>query len=321
MSVEEASKLSSASSSASGSSDEEDSSSSESDSVVAVEEPKVTAMSMVPRTAHEVIVEDEADMEVTVLEASQELLPLGVVQSVVKNLIVLRSISGSKPLDLDTVVATADRHVVGVIEEVIGPTAYPFYSVRRVKGYAGPALERDLELLYLLDGSNFAVPSKRRGCDASDQFDEELPENLLEFSDDEAEQEARRAKKKKNPRARKPDHLLNAQVSQAKLLQQHEKQQAYYQKTQAAGPAALYQPAAVVPGGSGGGLLPNPSPAPMGNNAQYYNPMQSQQPGQYPANPYYAQYYAQYQQQYADYYAAAAAAGHPNQMPPQMPPK
>ena len=38
---------------------------------------------------------------------------------------------------------------------------------------------------------------KKKGCDASNIFDEEIPEKDLDYSDDEAEREAKKARKNK----------------------------------------------------------------------------------------------------------------------------
>ena len=43
---------------------------------------------------------------------------------------------------------------------------------------------------------------KKKGCDASNIFDEELPEHDREFSDDEKEREYKKAKKNKKRKVR-----------------------------------------------------------------------------------------------------------------------
>merc|ERR1711916_229615 len=184
---------------------------------------RVSTSFMVPRTANEVVVEDDVELEVRRVDEHTKIEPLGTTQSCVRNLIVVRAVGGGRPLDLDVVVCTESRTVVGIIEEVMGPTSQPFYSIRKVKGL-DQVPDKDSTLYYVADGATFAQPSTSKGCDASNMFDEEVAEHELEFSDDEQEQQHKRARKKRSNR--KP--------------QQQKQQQ---------------QP---PPGVGGGGLLPTP---------------------------------------------------------------
>ena len=96
-----------------------------------------------------------------------------------------------------------DRPIaVGRIEEIFGPVARPNYSLRFADQATLDALglRPGMRLYAAVEQANFLsttviMQSSLRGSDASDFHDEEPPAEELEFSDDEAEAEAKRRTK------------------------------------------------------------------------------------------------------------------------------
>jgi H/ACA ribonucleoprotein complex non-core subunit NAF1 len=150
------------------------------------------------RSAHEVEVIEAPDPPA--LGAQVVIRPAGDVQSVVGSVVVVKALAGSVALNIGTVMCFESREVVGIVEEVLGPTAGPYYSIRKVKGFAGgERLVRNAVVFFVVNTATYAIPAQlwTKGCDASDVFDEELPEHQLEFSDDEEEKKAKTKKRKK----------------------------------------------------------------------------------------------------------------------------
>jgi hypothetical protein len=117
-----------------------------------------------------------------------------------------------------------DRPIaVGRIEEIFGPVARPNYSLRFADQATLDALglRPGMRLYAAVEQANFLsttaiMQSSLRGSDASDFHDEEPPAEELEFSDDEAEAEAKRQRKRECVEiitlAHKPTSLLPAPV-------------------------------------------------------------------------------------------------------------
>jgi rRNA processing protein Gar1 len=156
-----------------------------------------------PRSKHEVTYQ-ELPIEPLTIEILPEaiIVEVGYVQSIVDDLIVIQSTIDHhhhRALDVDSVLCFEDRTVLGRIFETFGPVRQPLYSVRldssknaekewvlsRKKVYSVPDYSQFVSIQQL---------EKRRGCDASNRYDEELPEEEQEFSDDEKEAIARKRK-------------------------------------------------------------------------------------------------------------------------------
>ncbi|KAJ1944622.1 hypothetical protein FBU59_002548 [Linderina macrospora] len=132
-------------------------------------------------------------VSIDMLPAAQTTQPLGTIYSVVDNTVIIESACSGEHtvLDVDTIVAFPDRSVLGQIFEVFGPVARPMYSVRfneatdidRIKCIKGA------EVVYAVGMANIVATDKLRskGYDASNEYDEEVDENEMEFSDDEKE--------------------------------------------------------------------------------------------------------------------------------------
>jgi H/ACA ribonucleoprotein complex non-core subunit NAF1 len=157
-----------------------------------------------PRSKHEVKYQD-LPVEPLSIEIPQDaaILEIGHVQSIVDELVVVQSTMHHQVLDMDSVLCFENRTVLGRVFETFGPVRQPLYSVRL------DASEHADKEWVLLKKKVYFVPDHSRfvhihhlnqfkGCDASNRYDEELPQEEQEFSDDEKEADAR--KKKPHPK-------------------------------------------------------------------------------------------------------------------------
>ena len=128
------------------------------------------------------------------------------------SVIVESSQPDQESLDIGNIICFEDRRVVGMISDVFGPVKQPFYVVVLVNdnnnseedSLKAAACESFVgRMCYFVAGKTSFVDKKsvlqRKGCDASNAFDEEIAEDDMEFSDDEAEQE-RRQRRRNNKR-------------------------------------------------------------------------------------------------------------------------
>ena len=92
---------------------------------------------------------------------------------------------------------------LGAVAEIFGPVREPFYVVRlRDAGDADAVAARNpvgRDVFAPADRVAFVRPEElsSRGCDASNVYDEELPDHQQEFSDDEDAQAAKALAKKR----------------------------------------------------------------------------------------------------------------------------
>lgn len=93
---------------------------------------------------------------------------------------------------------------------MFGPVSAPFYSIRFLNSNDAAGFKNKLscKVYFSKQFASFVLPSqmKTRGTDASSKFDEEPPEDEVEFSDDEKEAEYKR--NLKNKRAGKSNENL-----------------------------------------------------------------------------------------------------------------
>ena len=115
--------------------------------------------------------------------------------------------------DLDNIIALpGDKQVVGFILDLVGHVTTPLYSVRLypsfveilkakgVENLKNQVVDQQVSLVKkCLKVINADLPNimKKKGCDASNIYDEEVPEHEQEYSDDEKEKAAKRARKNK----------------------------------------------------------------------------------------------------------------------------
>lgn len=138
-----------------------------------------------------------------IITPDMKIEPVGTVWSIVENTVCVMSNSSGEHqvLDIGTILCKEDRTVLAVIAEIMGPVTKPIYVMRFEPEYLK---ELDLSLGQTIFYSVkhavrvFTAPLKEmRGTDASNIHDEELPEDEMEFSDDEKERQFLLAKGRK----------------------------------------------------------------------------------------------------------------------------
>ena len=163
--------------------------------------------SHVVRTTNEKPDEIVPKPDITVT-ADMKVEELGFVENVVENIAVIKAkISGEyEVLDTGSLLCLEDRSVIGVIAETLGRVQQPYYCVRFTNAAAmnEAGIQQNTKIFWVGEHSTtiFTQPLKAfKGTDASNLHDEEVGDDELEFSDDEAEAEhKRRVKLQKRPR-------------------------------------------------------------------------------------------------------------------------
>lgn len=155
------------------------------------------------RSANEVV-EDVLPIPDVKITPEMKIVLLGKVQTVIDNaLLIEANTSGEyQVLESGSLLCSKDRVVVGVVTETLGRVENPLYTVM----YSTAAevqergLSKDMSIYYVESLSTFVFtqPLKGlKGSDASNFHDEEVAEDEIEFSDDEAEADYRRRLKQK----------------------------------------------------------------------------------------------------------------------------
>lgn len=153
----------------------------------------------------------------TVNEKPEEILPkpnititdsmpieeLGTIQAIVENtLLITAKTSGEyRVLESNSLLCTASRIPIGVVAETLGRVEAPLYTVRFASEtdiVESGVSEKGTKIYYVPEHSTFVFtqPLKAvKGSDASNFHDEEVGDDEMEFSDDEAEAEHKRQMK------------------------------------------------------------------------------------------------------------------------------
>ncbi|PIA17068.1 NAF1-domain-containing protein [Coemansia reversa NRRL 1564] len=159
-----------------------------------------TATTLVTR--HELSNPPVPELTITQLPDTAQLCDLGAIHSIVGSSITIQAhISGeTHVLDSESLVAFENRKVLGMISDVFGPVARPMYTVR-----FNSTEEIDVDMctvgrsvFYAPGWARMLATDKLRfkGTDASNEYDEEVGSDAMEFSDDEAEQAFKKQRKK-----------------------------------------------------------------------------------------------------------------------------
>lgn len=151
-----------------------------------------------PKTKGEITIDEVPpliDFDHFTLNSNEVITHVGIITSIVYNLVIVQSIRDSKPLDEDTILFTEDRQTIGKVYETFGPVCQPYYSVR-------VNLNKDSSCKYLINTNVYYVPNSQeltkyifnieklkaiKGSDASWSNDNEPPVECLDYSDDEEE--------------------------------------------------------------------------------------------------------------------------------------
>ncbi|NXW79021.1 NAF1 protein, partial [Hirundo rustica] len=173
------------------------------------------------------------DLSIT-LPDNVELKIFGTVSSIIEQLVIIESLRGLPPVNEESIIFKEDRQAAGKIFEIFGPVSHPFYVMRfnssehiKEKGinvqdsmYFAPSVEDFTQYI-------FAEKLKQeKGSDASWKNDQEPPPDVLDFSDDEKEREAKQKKKKPQSQGRKKVRSEKLPSSENKELHQSVQQPA-----------------------------------------------------------------------------------------------
>ncbi|KAJ2785975.1 hypothetical protein H4R18_000190 [Coemansia javaensis] len=158
--------------------------------------------SVVLTTRHEITDPPIPEPAVRQIPETAQLCALGTIRSVVGASVTIQSqLSGeTHVLDTESLVAFEDRSVLGAVYDVFGPVARPVYTVR----LRSPEEARDgrcaagRPVFYALGWARMLATDRLRtkGNDASNEYDEEVGSDAMDFSDDDAEMAFRRQRKR-----------------------------------------------------------------------------------------------------------------------------
>jgi H/ACA ribonucleoprotein complex non-core subunit NAF1 len=155
---------------------------------------------------------------------------LGNVESVVESIALIKAkTSGEyRVLESGSVLCLEDRSVIGVVAETLGRVQQPLYSVRFTN--AGEIAEAGLaigtKIFYSEQHSTYVFTQALKafkGSDASNLHDEEVGDEEVEFSDDEAEAEHKKRLKQKKIERRGGRMQANGQPRDSHPLKQEQK--------------------------------------------------------------------------------------------------
>lgn len=150
------------------------------------------------RTAHERPEEVIPKPDIAVTE-DMKIEELGGVEGMVENTVLVKAKTSGEyqVLESGSVLCLENRSVVGVVGETLGRVQQPMYTIRFTNEAAieEAGLSKGTTIFYVEKHSTFVFtqPLKAvKGSDASNFHDEEVGDDEMEFSDDEAEAEHKR---------------------------------------------------------------------------------------------------------------------------------
>ncbi|KAJ1727848.1 hypothetical protein LPJ61_004359 [Coemansia biformis] len=153
-------------------------------------------------TRHEITNPTVPEPPIAQVPDSAQLCALGAIHSIVGSSVIIQAhISGeTHVLDSESLVAFADGKVLGMVFDVFGPVARPMYTVRfnSVDDIDGERCTAGSPVFYAMGWSRMLSTERLRirGTDASNEYDEEIGSDAMEFSDDEAEIAFKRKRKR-----------------------------------------------------------------------------------------------------------------------------
>ena len=152
----------------------------------------------IPRTLNEAPDEVVPKPNVTITP-EMNVEELGQVENLVENSVLIKAKTSGEyqVLESGSVLCLEDRSVIGVVAETLGRVQQPYYSVQFTNAAAmdEAGVVQHTRIFYVKELSTtvFTKPLKAfKGSDASNLWDEEVGDEELEFSDDEAEAEHKR---------------------------------------------------------------------------------------------------------------------------------
>jgi H/ACA ribonucleoprotein complex non-core subunit NAF1 len=165
------------------------------------EKPKGSGSQL--RTKNEVPEEVIPKPDVTIT-VDMKITELGSVATIVDNILLIKATTSGeyKVLETGSVLCLEDRSVIGVVAETLGRVQQPLYSVLFTNAgeITGAGLALETKVFYSEQHSTYVFTQNLKaykGSDASNLHDEEVGDEEMEFSDDEAEAEHKRRVKQK----------------------------------------------------------------------------------------------------------------------------
>lgn len=124
---------------------------------------------------------------------------LGQVENLIDNLALIKANTSGEyqVLEAGSVLCLENRSVIGVVAETLGRVQQPYYSVRFTNAAAmvEDGITPQIKIFYVKQFSSTVFTQRLKaykGSDASNLHDEEIGDDEIEFSDDEAEAEHKR---------------------------------------------------------------------------------------------------------------------------------
>lgn len=124
---------------------------------------------------------------------------LGHVENLVENLVLIKAKTSGEyqVLEFGSVLCLENRIVIGVVAETLGRVEQPYYAVHftNERAIAEAGISKGTKIFYVEQHSTYVFTpplQKLKGSDASNLHDEEVGDEGIEFSDDEAEAEYKR---------------------------------------------------------------------------------------------------------------------------------
>lgn len=164
------------------------------------------------KTANEIL-EEAPPIPDVIVTPEMKVVHLGHIQTIVENnALIEANVSGEyQVLEGGSLLCDEQRKVVGVVCETLGRVENPLYTVRyeSVAVMEERGISKGQNIYYVEPHSSFVFtqPLKgMKGSDASNFHDEEIAEDEVEFSDDEAEAEYKRKLKQKRQEKKEARH-------------------------------------------------------------------------------------------------------------------
>ena len=137
-----------------------------------------------------------------IVTEEMEIEELGAVENLIDNTVLIKAkVSGEfQVLEAGSLLCLRDRSVIGVVAETLGRVHQPLYSIlfTNSASIAEAGIEKGSKIFYVVLHSTFVFTQSiknLRGSDASNIHDEEVGDDEMEFSDDEAEAAYKRNQK------------------------------------------------------------------------------------------------------------------------------
>lgn len=157
------------------------------------------------------------------------LLEAGIIEDIIgSDKILVRANTERGILDLDNILFNSNKIPVGYLDDVIGKVDTPNYVVNffpNINDSERPSLAAvDQSLFYVQNRTNLLSTNRltnKKGCDASNAFDEEISDDDAEFSDDEAEAERKKKNKDKNKNKKQKTDTSHIKTSMNNLINKY----------------------------------------------------------------------------------------------------